>query len=65
MNVIDRIRSVSDEFERETGRRPVSVYLGWSEWAMKEYVGSRDFREPTVDGKRLYVVTEQLHLAVA
>jgi hypothetical protein len=71
--VIDRIRIASDTFERETGKRPISIYLGYSEWAdlkssewaRQQYVGTRDFREPMADGKRVYVVTQDSHLAVA
>lgn len=71
--VIDRIRFASDTFERTTGKKPVSIYLGYmewvdlksSDWARQQYIGTRDFRKPMADGKRVYVVTQDSHLAVA
>lgn len=71
--VIKRVRIASDEFERTTGKKPVSVYLGYAEWTdlknccwtTQQYVNTRDFLEPKIDGKRLFVVTQDSHLAVA
>ena len=71
--VMKRVRIASDEFERTTGKKPVSVYLGYAEWtdlknccwATQQYVATLDFLEPKIDGKRLFVVTQDSHLAVA
>ena len=71
--VMQRVRIASDEFERTTGKKPVSVYLGYAEWTdlknccwtTQQYVNTRDFLEPKIDGKRLFVVTQDSHLAVA
>jgi len=68
--VIDQVRIAAATFERTTGKKPVSVYLGYSEWAdlkssdwaRQQYV---ETREPTADGKRIYVVTQNSHLVVA
>jgi len=73
ITVIDRIRIASDTFFRETGKKPISVYLGYSEWAdlkssnwaRSQYVATGDYREPMADGKRIFVVTQDSHLAVA
>jgi hypothetical protein len=73
ITVLDRIRQASDNFERTTGKRPVSVYLGYCEWAdlknsswvKQQYVATRDWFKPMADGKRIFVVTEDSHLAVA
>ena len=71
ISVIDIIRIASDAFERSTGKHPTSIYLGYSEWtALKRESWSLpclDYQrlEPMADGKRIYIVTEDTHLAVA
>ena len=70
--VLDRVRLAIDSFQANTGRKAVSVYLGYSDWdalksskwAAQEYVASRDYNKPEIYGRRIFVVTEKSHLAV-
>jgi hypothetical protein len=72
LNIISQIREACYEFEGTTGKRPISIYLGRNEWtelhmstSILSYLSVSCPTDTQLDGKNIYLVAGDSHLAVA